>query len=111
MSDLTIHTGWWCKSNEDFHLKMLSSNGKTEYIVAWGPTYDYDFPNQYGWHCTCPAFMFRTNKRGERTCKHIVAAEAKRCAWNAEMTPGMTPDPGNKCPSCDGEVVAFSVGA
>lgn len=104
MPDLTIQSGFWCASNEYWEARFPKSKGDGHYLVRWMYTPFGDY--QYGWDCECPGFKYNTRHE----CKHTKAAEGMRCGWNAEMEPGMVPDPGPKCPMCGGPVKGFRVG-
>jgi hypothetical protein len=102
MPDLTIEFRYTCASNISWATTMIGSTGN-EYIVS----YHGDAFNP--WQCTCPGFTYR------KTCKHVKAAEKKRCGWAWEAFCGDHMEPkegptGKLCPVCNGEVQIIRVG-
>lgn len=105
MPDLMIEHIRTCKQNLFFSTKIKGSSGKT-YDVTYCET--PRGPYQYGWHCTCPDFVFNKN----HNCKHIKKAKDLKCDWNWEAWMGShaEPNPDKTCPKCGGETTVIRVG-
>jgi hypothetical protein len=87
MADLTSHSFYYCKSVENFSVKI------GDYTVKHGRSggqYVYDFS------CTCKGFKF--NKK----CKHIEQAKSQYCGWD-QFIDGIE-SVGSSCPKCCGEI-------
>ena len=93
---MDIETFWMCRSNLGWETKVPSSDGKTEYTVAFEQTPKGDC--EYGFTCTCPRFKFKPNEE----CKHIKSAKSAFCGWHQQHDGGEPVE--GKCPECGGEV-------
>ena len=93
MPDFTIENAAICASNTEWSYPV--PGGK--YTVTYGQNYGPDASEQYGFHCTCPAFKFGRGKE----CKHIASAKPLHCGWNSVCDTGPAPEDGC-CPKCKG---------
>ena len=100
MPDLNVVSALTCSSNVFWKRKVRGSTGKL-YYVTWGRTPQGQY--LYGWACTCPDHVHRG-----RECKHIKAAVAERCGWNACLEPNQM-QMGDRCPDCGAPLEAFNV--
>jgi len=98
MPDLTIEHYRWCQANEYWQEDVEGSKGAV-YTVTFRPRQNIETD---GWHCTCPGFQFR------RACKHVAAAEKKKCDYGLSAAWG-SPEPDDSwvgeehcCPQCGG---------
>ena len=99
MADLTIESGWMCKSNEYWQVEVAGSKDNVYMVTFCFQPYG---PVQYDFECTCPQNRFR-----HKECKHIKAVKHQRCGWHQQFDAGYV-DPNNpKCPKCGCEVVAI----
>lgn len=91
-----------CQTNLEWRKSVNGSKGAI-HIVKWGRL-PPGAPTEYGWHCSCKAFVFSKNK----TCKHIEKVKHLRCGWNEELS--AISEFIEKCPDCGGPVEYIKVG-
>lgn len=48
-------------------IRLTKEDGTTSYEIH---------QDQFGWHCTCPDFEFRRNRKDPKGCRHICALRA-----------------------------------
>lgn len=115
MAELSKHPAVTCASNVEWETTIRGSRVYQIKYTHLDSRRRDEQGAQYGWMCSCPAFIFGRGIDGRGWCKHIhqVNRRRDRCGWNAELEPFVEPRKtkhGQECPDCGGPVEVFEVG-
>ena len=101
-----------CRSNRYCAWLVESSRKGTFYLVQFDVNFRFSsyYPKyREGWHCECPAFMYRDHE----LCKHIRAKKVQKCDWDQSQQKEISTEPVRKndgsllCPVCEGDVYTY----